>query len=65
MSLGRVSITNDAAKENDRFLVSSFLVSSLADGLERVKTAVERIDLWVVRKATTNEPSDIERAVVF
>ena len=52
-------------KKMDRFLVSSFLVSSLTDGLERVKTAVERIDLWVVREATTNEPSEIERAVVF
>jgi hypothetical protein len=39
---GRVFHRNDAAKENERFPVSS-----LADDLKRVTTDVERVDLWL------------------
>jgi hypothetical protein len=40
---GRVLHRNGAAKENE-----CFPVSSLTDGLKRVTTDVERVDLWLV-----------------
>ena len=43
ISFGRVFHRNGAAKENERFPVSS-----LTDGLKRVTTDVERVDLWLV-----------------
>jgi len=43
ISFGRVFHRNGAAKENERFPVSN-----LMDGLKRVTTYVERIDLWLV-----------------
>ena len=43
MSFGRVFHRNGAAKENERFPVSS-----LTDGLKRVTTDVDRVDLWLV-----------------
>ena len=41
--IGRVFNRNGAAKENERFPVWS-----LTDGLKRVTTDVERVDLWLV-----------------
>ena len=43
ISFGRVFHTNGAAKENERFPVSS-----LTDGLKRVTTDEERVDLCLV-----------------
>ena len=43
ISFGRVLHINGAAKEKERFPVSS-----LTDGLKRVTTDVERVDLWLV-----------------
>ena len=42
ISFGREFLRNGDAKENVRFLVSS-----LTDGLKRVTTDVERVDLWL------------------
>jgi len=43
ISFGRVFLRNGAAKENERFPVSN-----LTDGMKRVTTDVERVDLWLV-----------------
>ena len=43
ISFGREFQRNGAAKEKERFPVSS-----LTDGLKRVTTDVERVDLWLV-----------------
>ena len=43
ISFGRVFHRNGAANENERFPVSR-----LTDGLKRVTTDVERVDLWLV-----------------
>ena len=58
MSFGRVFHINGAAKEDERFPISS-----LTDGLKRVTTDVERVDLWFGWYG--KESPKIERFVVL
>ena len=59
ISFGRVFHRNSAAKENERFPVSS-----LTDGLKRVTTDVELVDLHVVGWYGKQTPK-IDMAVVL
>ena len=48
ISFRRVFHRNGAVKENERFPVSS-----LTDGLKKVVTNVERVDLWLVARVSS------------
>jgi hypothetical protein len=50
ISFGRVFHRNGAAKENERFTVSS-----LTDGLKKVTTDLERVDLWLVGMVSSRQ----------
>ena len=57
ISFERVFHRNGAAKENERFPVSS-----MTDGLKRLTTDVERVDLWLVGMVRSRRR---QRAVVL
>ena len=59
ISFGRVFHRNGAAKENERFPVSS-----LTDGLKRVMTEEERVDLWLVGMVAYGAAEDREGCCV-